>query len=77
MLSFALTALFATCGIAALTSLADSAVKLRHAWASIKRELAREQTAPTPLNDSAVVVLHHAPGAAGRPARATALAVAA
>jgi hypothetical protein len=42
MIAFTLTLLFAAATVIALASLADSAVRLRNAWSSIRSEMAFE-----------------------------------
>lgn len=77
MLSFALITLFAATGIAALVSLADSALKLRHAWIATRRELASLQSGPVPLDGCAVVMLRPVSGVHCSARRSIPLAVAA
>ena len=55
MLSLTLIALFAAATVLALVVLADSALKLHNAWGAVKRELAREWSAP--VSEGAVVML--------------------
>jgi hypothetical protein len=76
MLSIMLIALFATVGIAALTSLADSGIKLRNAWVAMKHDMAQAQIFPDKISEGAVLVLRPVlrPGA---PKSATQLAAAA
>ena len=67
MLSFALIALFVTAGIVALLSLAESALKLRQAWAATEREIAHADAVTEDASDGGMVILN----LAARSARAT------
>lgn len=76
MVSFALIALFATAAIVALTSLADSALRFRNAWAVAKRDAVRAGAMTADISEGAVVMLRPAPGF-GQPALTGPLAAAA
>lgn len=64
MLSFALIALFVTAGIVALLSLAESAFKLRQAWAATEREIALANAVTEDSSDGGMVILSLATGSA-------------
>ncbi|MGQ7828757.1 hypothetical protein [Altererythrobacter sp. Z27] len=57
MLSYLLIALFLVAAIAAAVSLADSALRFRHAWKAAQRELANVRNVPVGVSAGAVVML--------------------
>lgn len=76
MLSYLLIALFLVAALAAAVSLADSALRFRHACKAAQRELANVRNVPVGASAGAVVMLRPA-ALASQPTRTTALAAAA